>query len=417
MAVSPVHDSTGTIICKKLKRKIATPEDSKAKYRNAIWEAKRRLVEQRLMNLDHADQTQEESIPDETAIVVHRPKDSPTNDVNTSVGVSSSTMERAQEVQSNLSQKFPSFIKLMLKSHVSGGFWLGLPKNFCAAHLPKQDEIVVLVGENENEYRTRYLVEKTGLSGGWRTFSIAHKLLAGDILVYQLIEPRKLKELGAQIPCVRCRRLRIRLSRRRRNHRPWSRFAPYWNIWLPALRGLKQEWMSMSIGRRRRCRRQDRSRSRRTIAHDRTLWTQPRSLSRSPWCPSPYRNSRRAEHGRAILGLGSEIIYHRGTSHPPRDLSPHPGICRLPRVSNTPHNGVSPPRHITPRRWNHGATDSPTFMFPPDIRHGSPRVIGIRLLFQPRNTIHGSTSSCHRSPCSTNRHHRSLRYPSQPPHS
>ncbi|KAG6436265.1 hypothetical protein SASPL_101151 [Salvia splendens] len=123
MAVSPVHDSTGTIICKKLKRKIATPEDSKAKYRNAIWEAKRRLVEQRLMNLDHADQT-EESIPDETAIVV--PKDSPTNDVNTSVGVSSSTMERAQEVQSNLSQKFPSFIKLMLKSHVSGGFWLFL---------------------------------------------------------------------------------------------------------------------------------------------------------------------------------------------------------------------------------------------------------------------------------------------------
>ncbi|XP_042020441.1 B3 domain-containing protein Os01g0234100-like [Salvia splendens] len=192
MAVSPVHDSTGTIICKKLKRKIATPEESKAKHRNAIWETKRRLVEQRLMNLDHAHQTQEESIPVETAIIVHRPKESPT-DVNTNVGVSSSPMERAQEVQANLSPKFPSFIKLMLKSHVSGGFWLGLPKNFCVAHLPKHDEIVVLVGENEYEYTTRYLVEKTGLSGGWRTFSIAHKLLAGDVLVYQLIEPRKLK--------------------------------------------------------------------------------------------------------------------------------------------------------------------------------------------------------------------------------
>ncbi|XP_047977163.1 B3 domain-containing protein Os01g0234100-like isoform X2 [Salvia hispanica] len=192
MAVSPVHDSTGAIICKKLKRKIATPEESKAKHNNAIWENKRRLVEQRLMNLDHTHQT-EESIPDETAIVVHRPKDSPTNDVNTSVGVSSSAMERAQEVKANLSRKYPSFIKLMLKSHVSGGFWLGLPKNFCVAHLPKQDEIVVLVGENEYEYSTRYLMEKTGLSGGWRTFSIAHKLLAGDVLVYQLIEPRKLK--------------------------------------------------------------------------------------------------------------------------------------------------------------------------------------------------------------------------------
>ncbi|KAL1544282.1 B3 domain-containing protein-like protein [Salvia divinorum] len=190
MAVSPVHDSTGTVTCKKLKRKSATPEESKAKHKSAIWETKRRLVEQRLMNLGHAHQN-EESIPVETPIIVH--KESPTNDVKTSVGVSNSTMERAQEVQANMSPKFPSFIKLMLKSHVSGGFWLGLPKNFCVAHLPEQDEVVVLVGENEDEYSARYLAEKTGLSGGWRAFSLAHKLLAGDVLVYQLIEPRKFK--------------------------------------------------------------------------------------------------------------------------------------------------------------------------------------------------------------------------------
>lgn len=36
-------------------------------------------------------------------------------------------IERATEVQSNLEQEFPIFVKPMLQSHVTGGFWLGLP--------------------------------------------------------------------------------------------------------------------------------------------------------------------------------------------------------------------------------------------------------------------------------------------------
>lgn len=35
-----------------------------------------------------------------------------------------SSMKRAEEVQANLPAEYPSFVKLMLKSHVSGGFWL-----------------------------------------------------------------------------------------------------------------------------------------------------------------------------------------------------------------------------------------------------------------------------------------------------
>lgn len=38
--------------------------------------------------------------------------------------VKSSVMERAKDVQANLAPQFPSFIKPMLPSHVSGGFWL-----------------------------------------------------------------------------------------------------------------------------------------------------------------------------------------------------------------------------------------------------------------------------------------------------
>ncbi|KAL3515265.1 hypothetical protein ACH5RR_022167 [Cinchona calisaya] len=105
----------------------------------------------------------------------------------------SSAVDRANEVQANLPSIFPSCVKYMLRSHVTGGFWLSLPKQFCDLHLPKKDDIVVLVDENDQEYKTKYLVEKNGLSGGWRGFSIAHNLLEGDVLVFQLIKPCVLK--------------------------------------------------------------------------------------------------------------------------------------------------------------------------------------------------------------------------------
>ncbi|KNA04383.1 hypothetical protein SOVF_200280 isoform B [Spinacia oleracea] len=45
-----------------------------------------------------------------------------------SMGEKSSSMKRPEEVQANLAAESPSFIKPMLKSHVSGGFWLLFPK-------------------------------------------------------------------------------------------------------------------------------------------------------------------------------------------------------------------------------------------------------------------------------------------------
>jgi len=49
------------------------------------------------------------------------------------------------------------------------------------------------VDETEKEYQVVYIAERTGLSGGWRGFSIEHRLLEQDALVFQLIEPDKLK--------------------------------------------------------------------------------------------------------------------------------------------------------------------------------------------------------------------------------
>ncbi|XP_054823658.1 B3 domain-containing protein Os01g0234100-like isoform X2 [Prosopis cineraria] len=74
----------------------------------------------------------------------------------------SSAVFRAEMIQSKLDPRFPSFVKSLVRSHVAGCFWMGLPAFFC-------------------------------LSAGWRQFSAAHKLQEGDVLVFQLVEPSKFK--------------------------------------------------------------------------------------------------------------------------------------------------------------------------------------------------------------------------------
>ncbi|XP_027356957.1 B3 domain-containing protein At5g42700 [Abrus precatorius] len=97
-------------------------------------------------------------------------------------------LEKADELLSELQSEYPTFIKSMLQSHVSGGFWLGLPVQFCKANLPKGDEVFTLIDEDGNEYPTIYLARKTGLSGGWKGFAVAHNLADGDALIFQLIK-------------------------------------------------------------------------------------------------------------------------------------------------------------------------------------------------------------------------------------
>ncbi|CAA2978329.1 B3 domain-containing At3g19184-like [Olea europaea subsp. europaea] len=102
-------------------------------------------------------------------------------------------IERAEQLQSSLDQDIPNFIKPMLQSHVTGGFWLGLPHIFCKNHLPTRDETIILVDEAGDEHPTKYLAQKAGLSGGWRGFAIDHELVDGDALVFQLVSPTTFK--------------------------------------------------------------------------------------------------------------------------------------------------------------------------------------------------------------------------------
>ena len=47
---------------------------------------------------------------------------------------------------------------------------------------------MTLVDEDGDEWQTKYLPRKTGLSGGWKGFAQDHKLVDGDALVFQLIK-------------------------------------------------------------------------------------------------------------------------------------------------------------------------------------------------------------------------------------
>ncbi|GAB2219787.1 hypothetical protein Droror1_Dr00007424 [Drosera rotundifolia] len=101
--------------------------------------------------------------------------------------------EKAEQLVENLGTSYPTLVRPLLPSHVSGCFWLGLPMRFCRDNMPRNDEMVTLVDEEGDEYPTMWLQRKTGLSGGWRGFSLAHGLVDGDAVVFQVIKHGVLK--------------------------------------------------------------------------------------------------------------------------------------------------------------------------------------------------------------------------------
>ncbi|KAK7860941.1 b3 domain-containing protein [Quercus suber] len=101
--------------------------------------------------------------------------------------------EKAEKLEMGLEPVYPTFTKSMLRPHVTGGFWLGLPIQFCFRNLPKCNAVMTLIDEDGDEYPTIYLVHKIGLTGGWKGFAVAHHLLVGDAVVFQLIQPTTFK--------------------------------------------------------------------------------------------------------------------------------------------------------------------------------------------------------------------------------
>ncbi|KAK9109171.1 hypothetical protein Sjap_017231 [Stephania japonica] len=152
------------------------------------------------------------------------------------------------QVESTLNlNEFPSFVKYMIRSNVTSCFWLGLPSKFCIMYLPNKDCEITLVDENDEEYVTKYIVSRYGLSGGWRRFSITHGLVEGDTLSFHLVEAAKLEvtirtaydldhfELLTQLKEIDSR-MHIKTGKRSKGRRPRMRELAAFQ---PPLKGLE----------------------------------------------------------------------------------------------------------------------------------------------------------------------------------
>lgn len=62
--------------------------------------------------------------------------------------------------------------------------------------MPKENATITLEDENREEYKVNYIVEKSGISGGWKVFTQAHNLREGDVLTFQLVKPSKFKVIS-----------------------------------------------------------------------------------------------------------------------------------------------------------------------------------------------------------------------------
>lgn len=100
---------------------------------------------------------------------------------------------KAEKLQDSLDPNNPSFVKTMVRSHVSSCFWLGLPISFCKNNLPSKEFRMVLEDEEGLEFDAVYIGNRTGLSGGWRGFAMHHNLEEGDSLVFELAEHDRFK--------------------------------------------------------------------------------------------------------------------------------------------------------------------------------------------------------------------------------
>ncbi|PKU86025.1 B3 domain-containing protein [Dendrobium catenatum] len=102
-------------------------------------------------------------------------------------------LKKAEMLQSQMASNHPSFVKPMVRSHVSSCFWLGLPTKFCKDHLNPDVMTMVLEDEKGEEHESIYIGKRTGLSGGWKSFAVDHNLEDGDALVFKLIKPTRFK--------------------------------------------------------------------------------------------------------------------------------------------------------------------------------------------------------------------------------
>ncbi|XP_047324987.1 B3 domain-containing protein Os03g0184500-like [Impatiens glandulifera] len=108
------------------------------------------------------------------------------------VDVLSLLEERVTQILESLGDEFPIFIKEMGSEDVTQ-FFMNFCSEFAKSHLPEHTADITLIDEDGMGYSTKYLAATTRLSARWRRFSIDHKLVKGDVLIFQLISHLTMK--------------------------------------------------------------------------------------------------------------------------------------------------------------------------------------------------------------------------------
>ncbi|KAI3838568.1 hypothetical protein MKW92_014502 [Papaver armeniacum] len=95
--------------------------------------------------------------------------------------------KQARKIKFSLDRSTPSLIRIMKRSHVSGCFWLGIPKRFSTSFMSKDKISMTLVDHKGKMYNVTYIGYRTALSGGWKGFAEDHNLRMGDAVLFQLV--------------------------------------------------------------------------------------------------------------------------------------------------------------------------------------------------------------------------------------
>ncbi|KAF6160403.1 hypothetical protein GIB67_019172 [Kingdonia uniflora] len=122
----------------------------------------------------------------EEEVVADHAESSQSNRALTNDSAKTNARVQAEEVQKSLDPKHPSFLKSVVKSHVSGCYHMYLPTKFCNSYLLENDYIITLVVENKAICTVQYMDEV--FRGGWKAFSIGHNLVEGDSMVFHLVK-------------------------------------------------------------------------------------------------------------------------------------------------------------------------------------------------------------------------------------
>ncbi|XP_043694543.1 UTP--glucose-1-phosphate uridylyltransferase-like [Telopea speciosissima] len=105
----------------------------------------------------------------------------------------SNSMEKALlELTKNLPA--PNFVKSMDPSHVTRPYLLRIPPGSSESY-PEKDCDIMLEDEDGKLHVVKFLLKHLALSGGWGQFTKKKKLIVGDALFFQIVEPTKFKEI------------------------------------------------------------------------------------------------------------------------------------------------------------------------------------------------------------------------------